>query len=576
MQTTMQNPPKKNIFKQKKFYQILLLVLLIVIILVSVVGPWYVRRSWPQLSGNLSVAGLTAPVTVIRDARGVAQIYAENEHDLFFSQGYVTAQDRLWQILFHKQFISGRLSEVVGERTLSIDRYYRTWQLRPIAEESYAKLSDETKKVLQDYVDGVNVYVDTHRDSLPLDFTVSGLPIEKYTPVDCLLWANFMAVHQAQNWTSELMRAQIIAKLGKQQAEDLLPPVLKNSPIIVPPGEYDWMASAKTLAESLGMPAKQQSVTGYPAEMDDYKWLLDKDLSSLDAPFNPMVDSNFWGSGAWAISGKYTKSGKPLLASDAHLNLLIPSFWYEIGLHGGRFNVTGFSFAGVPFIALGHNDRIAWGYTLMNPDVVDLYAEHVDDKAHPTKYEFKGKWYPFEKVVDEVIQVKGGQPFTQKLYFTRHGPLVPHFMSIFGDMNERWPLSRGANVWEGENQLALSWPMYEGNTVIETAMKMNLAGNWDEFRNAVKVWESLSLDFVYADVDGNIGFQAAGKIPIRNGKHSGLVPVPGWTGEYEHLGYIPGDMLPGYLNPESGYIAVANNVVASVDYPFSLTRDILL
>lgn len=571
----MQNVQNQNVQKKKmKWYVWVLLVILVIAVIVAALTPWYISRPWAQTTGNLNVAGLQEPVTVIRDARGVAQIYAENEHDLFFAQGYVTAQDRLWQILFHKQFISGRLSEVAGSRTLSIDRYFRTWQLYPIAVESYKKLSPETKQILQDYVDGVNIYVDTHRDALPMEFVISGLAIEKYTPVDCLLWANFMAVHQAQNWSPELMRAQIIAKLGEQQADDLLPAVLKDSPIIVPDGEYDWMTAAKGYAESLGMPTSQESVTGHPAEMDDYKWLIDEDLSSLDAPFNPMIDSTFWGSGAWVIGGEHTESGKPILASDAHLNLLIPSFWYEIGLHGGRFNVTGFSFAGVPFIALGHNDRIAWGYTLMNPDVVDLYAEKLDDKANPTKYEFEGEWYPFEKIVNEEIKVKGGETFTQKLYFTRHGPLVPHFMSIFGDMNERWPDSRGANVWQGEHTLALSWPMYEGNTVVETAMKMNLASNWDEFRDAVKVWESLSLDFVYADVDGNIGFQAAGKVPIRRPNHSGLAPVPGWTGEYEHLGYIPGDMLPGYLNPESGYIAVANNVVVSKDYPFSLTRDI--
>jgi penicillin G amidase len=558
----------------EKWYVRVILVLLIIAILLSVLVPWYVRRPWAQTSGNLTVDGLIAPVTVIRDTRGVPQIYAENEPDLFFAQGYVTAQDRLWQILFHKQFISGRMSEIVGERTLGLDRYFRTWQLHTIAEESYAKLDDDTKQILDYYVDGVNAYVDTHRDSLPLEFVLSGLPIEKYTPVDCLLWANFMAVHQAQNWSPELLRAQIIAKLGKTQADDLLPPVLAEAPIIVPPGSYEWMTAAKSHAQSLGLPTVQESITSHPAEMDDYQWLLDADLSSLEAPFNPMVDSSFWGSGAWVISGEHTASGKPILASDAHLNLLIPSFWYEIGLHGGRFNVTGFSFAGVPFIALGHNDRIAWGYTLMNPDVVDLYAERVDDKDNPTQYEFEGKWYPFEKIVHEEIKVKGGETFTQTLHFTRHGPLVPHFMSIFGDMEKNWPSTRGSNVWQGENVLALSWPMYEGNTVVESAMKLNLAGNWDEFHAAVKNWESLSLDFVYADVDGNIGFQAAGKVPIRRPNHSGLVPVPGWTGEYEHLGHIPVDMLPGYLNPESGFIAVANNVVVSEDYPFSLTRDI--
>ena len=570
----MQSVRKPNIFKQKNFYIGLVIVVLVVAILVTALGSWYVQRPWQQTSGNLKVDGLIAPVTVIRDERGVPQIYADNEHDLFFAQAYVTAQDRLWQILFHKQLISGRVSEIAGPTALSSDRYFRTWQLYPIAEESYKKLDDETKNILQAYADGVNAYVDTHRDSLPLEFTISGMPIEKYTAVDGLLWGNFMAVHQAQNWSVELLRAQIIAKMGEKQADDLLPPVLKEAPIIVPDGTYDWMTKAKGLAQSLGLPTSQESVTGVPPEMDDYKWLLNEVLSSLDAPYDPMIDSTYWGSGAWAISGKYTSTGKPILASDAHLNLIIPSFWYEIGLHGGGFDVSGFSFLGAPLVPLGHNNRIAWGYTLMNPDVVDLYAEKVDDKVHPTKYEFEGKWYPIEKVVHEQIKVKGAPTYTQDLYFTRHGPLVPHFMSIFGNMEERWPYSRGSAVWQGDNLLALSWPMFDGDTVVESVKKLDKASNWDEFRDAVKVWETLALDFVYADVDGNIGFQAAGKIPIRKPNHSGLVPVPGWTGEYEHLGYIPADMLPSYLNPPSGFIAVANNVVVSKDYPFSLTRDI--
>ena len=557
-----------------KWYVKTILIILVIAIVLSAVGIWYIRRPWAQVSGNISIPGLQAPVRVVRDARGVAQIYAENQHDLFLAQGYVTSQDRLWQIYFHKMFISGRLSEFSGDKTINLDKYFRTWGLERIAKESYPTLDQDTKDILQAYADGVNAYVDTHRDSLPVEFAITGLQIEKYTPVDGLLWGNFMAVHQALNWNYELLRAEIVAKLGEKSAEDLLPPVLKDAPLIIPPGEYPWMTAAQDYAQKIGLPRTQGNTSTVPAEMNDYAWLRNVSLESLRPEYNAMTDNSFgWGSGAWVIDGKHTASGKPMLASDAHLNLVIPSFWYEIGLHGGGFDVYGFSFAGVPFIALGHNNRIAWGYTLMNPDVVDLYIEKVDNKENPTKYEYKDAWYDM-KVINETIKVKGAAPTVLKLNFTRHGPLINHIAWVGDDEKQKWPTSRGDIVWDSTEPISLSWPMFEGNTVVESVHKLDLAQNWEEFRAAVKVWQTLSLDFVYADVDGNIGFQAAGTIPIRQPKHTGVVPVPGWTGEYEHLGFIPSELLPNLYNPKEGFIAIANNKIVSTDYPFNITYDL--
>ncbi len=556
----------------KKWYGKVLSGLLILVVLVSAAGTWAVVNPWPQHSGNLSVAGLTAPVTVVRDARGVAQIYAENEHDLFFAQGYVTAQDRLWQIYFNKMFISGRLSEFAGNKTLDSDRRTRIWGLERIAKESYPKLDPETQTILKDYADGINAYVDTHRNNLPLEFAITGLQIEPYTPVDGLLWGNFMALHQALNWGYELFRAEVVAKLGEKAAEDLLPPVLKEAPIIVPPGDYPWMTAAQDYAKTLGLPRSQGNISTIPPEVNNYAWL--RDISMEPPAYDPMNDLNFgWGSGAWVIDGKHTTTGKPILASDAHLNLAAPSFWYEIGLHGGRFDVSGFSFAGVPLVALGHNNKIAWGFTLMNPDVVDLYMEKLDDKDNPTKYEYKGEWYDLKKV-QETIKVKGQEPVNLDIYFTRHGAIANDLMALTDNVEKAWPQTRSASIWSGDEAIALSWPVYDGNTVLDAAVKLDLAQNWNQFRAAVSTWQSLSLDFVYADVDGNIGFQAAGTVPIRNPKHSGLVPVPGWTGEYEHSGFVPGEMMPGFLNPEKGFIAIANNKVVSDEYPFSFTKDI--
>lgn len=555
----------------KKWFVRVVVILLIVVIVVSGFGAWYVTRPFAQVSGNLKVAGLIAPVTVIRDGRGVPQIYAENEHDLFFAQGYITSQDRLWQIYFHKMFISGRLSEFIGNKTYLSDRNARIWGLERIAKESYPKLSKETQTILTDYAAGVNAYVDTHRDSLPLEFTITGLQIEPYTAVDGLLWGNFMALHQAMNWNYELFRAEITAKLGEKFAEDLLPPVLKEAPIIVPDGNYPWMTAAQDYAQKLGMPRTQAKVPTLPEDASTLDWL--KNVTIPVPEYDAMNDLSFgWGSGAWVVDGQHSATGKPILASDAHLNLVTPSFWYEIGLHGGRFDVTGFSFAGVPLIALGHNNKISWGYTLMNPDVVDLYMEKLDNKEKPTKYLYQDKWYDLKKI-HETIKIKGEAPSELDLYFTRHGFIANQLMELNSDTDTYWPSSRNWAVWSGSESMALSWPVTDGNTVLDAALKLNLAQNWDDFHNAVKDWQSLSLDFVYADVDGNIGFQAAGTIPIRNAKHSGLLPVPGWTGEYEHLGTIPGDMLPNFKNPKEGFIAIANNKVVSNNYPFSFTQD---
>ncbi|CAG0933460.1 penicillin amidase [Thermoflexales bacterium] len=504
----------------RKWLTRIIIGLFILAIILTSVAIWLVVRSWPQTSGTIQVSGLQAPVQVFRDKWGVPNIYADNEPDLFFAQGYVHAQDRLWQMEMIRRLGSGMLSEIIGEETVSIDRIMRTMGLRRAAEQSLPKLNSESRAVLDTYARGVNTFIETHRDRLPVEYTILGVSPAPWTAVDSLLVGNILALNMSLNQEEEILRAQVVAKIGESAAGELFQPD-KNMPFIVPEEMlgYRWLKNA-------------------PDEFATVKeWLGDNSFLS-------------WGSNNWVVQGSRTVSGKALLANDTHLGLQMPSAWYENGLHGGRFSSTGFTIPGVPLIIFGHNQRIAWGGTNLDPDVQDYYIEKFDDRKNPTQYEFMGQWYKLETVT-ETIEVKGAQPVNFTIFLTRHGPIM--------NFTE-----------QAEEPAVLRWNLYEGSQVFNSIIQLNLASNWNEFHVALQEWDALSQNMVYADVDGNIGYQATGKIPIRGPKHSGAVPVPGWTGEYEWQGFIPYEKLPFFLNPSSGFIATANNQVTPDGYPYQL------
>jgi penicillin amidase len=503
------------------------LVLLALIVALAGAMSWFVHRPWPQVKGEIAVQGLTAPVQVIRDTWGVPHIYAEDEHDLFFAQGYVHAQDRLWQMEFNRRIGNGTLSAALGEATLDTDRFLRTLGLRRAAEKDLALMDGETRAILQAYADGVNAYIETHRDRLPLEFTILGIDPAPWTPVDTLAWGKVMAYSLCGNYDYELLRARIIAELGAEAAQQLLPPYTGGAPVVVPP------------------------------EARSYNWLRGTHADNPDALAAWLGGSNAdWGSNNWVVHGSRTATGKPFLANDMHLGLDMPSIWYENGLHGGAFDVVGYSFPGVPMVIVGHNQRIAWGVTTLPADVEDFYIEKLDDPANPTKYEFKGEWQDLQ-VVREIIEVKGGQPETLDVFITRHGPIMN---DVLDGMEDAEPL-------------ALQWTALEGTYLFKGVFLIDLATGWDEFRQALSFWDAPSQNFVYADVEGNIGYQSPGKIPIRAAGHQGLVPVPGWTGEYEWQGFIPFDALPRSLNPPAGFLVSANNKVTTDDYPYHLAYE---
>jgi penicillin amidase len=506
---------------------VILVVLLIVSAVLAGVGTWFVRRPWPQVSGTLTVAGLSEPVRVIRDQWGIPHIYAENEHDLTFAQGYVHAQDRLWQMDFNRRVASGALSDACGDATLEIDRFMRTLGLRRAAEKDWEVLDDDTRVALEAYAEGVNAYIDSHRDRLPLEFTILGADPVPWTPIDSIAIGKVMAYSLSANYEFELLRSRIIAELGEEAAQQLLPPYPDGAPVIIPP------------------------------EARSYAWLREAGFDALDSVSalvgRVRLDR---GSNSWVIDGSRTETGDAMLANDTHLGLDMPSIWYENGLHGAGFDTVGFIFPGIPLVVIGHNANIAWGVTNLPADVQDFYIERLDDPDNPRKYEFMREWRDLE-VVRETIDVKDCEPEVIDVLITHHGPI----------MNE------AIGAPEDADPLALQWTALDGTQIIRSVRLLDLASNWEEFREAVSYWDVPSQNLVYADVQGNIGYQTPGKIPVRAPGHQGLVPVPGWTGEYEWQGYIPYDELPSVLNPPTGFLVTANNKVVPDDYPNHLAYE---
>jgi penicillin amidase len=360
---------------------------------------------------------------------------------------------------------------------------------------------------------------------------------EPWTVADSLSWLKFMSWTLSVNWESELLRAQLIRRIGPELAAELEPDYPDEQPRIVPPGEN----LASLAAQARGRAEAARSFTG-PAAGDGL------------------------GSNNWVLSGERSVSGAPLLANDMHLPIALPAIWYENHLVGGELNVTGVSFPGLPGVVAGHNGRVAWGFTNGFPDVQDLYIEHLRRTADAgVQVEFQGAWYD-ARVIPEEIQVKNGDPVVEEVIVTRHGPIIN---SLAPDLAGPGLTGDDEDEPEFAEGLALRWTSLEPDNMIDSLRSMNCARNCHEFREALRRWTSPTQNTVYADTEGNIGYSFPGKVPIR-AKGTGRVPVPGWTDEYEWTGYVPFEELPHIVNPPQGYVATANNRVADDDYPHEL------
>ncbi|MCA1900304.1 MAG: penicillin acylase family protein [Chloroflexi bacterium] len=572
-----------------------LLAVVIFALIVAAGGTFYFKRylpqtvapkSFPQIEGEIQLDGLDGAVDIYRDGMGIPHIYASTTHDLFFAQGYVHAQDRFWQMDTWRHVGSGSLSEMFGKGQVKTDAFLRTLGWRRVAEQEWESLSPESKEILQAYADGVNAYLkDREAEAVSLEYAVLGLlspdyKIQPWTPINSLTWGKAMAWDLGGNMDEEIERAILLKTLSPEQVAELFPEYPADYPVIVPEmgGQSNRQSPTQSPITNYQSPTLRQGsgqVTNLPALQS-----LAEDLARMEnilGPKGPDIGSN-----SWAVSGKRTNTGKPLLANDMHLGIQMPSIWYQVALHCAPkseacpFEVTGFSFAGVPGVVAGHNDRIAWAFTNLGPDVQDLFIEKVNPE-NPNQYEADGKWADFE-IIEETINVVGGEPVTISIRVSRHGPVISETYGPLKDETdpkdpEDVPFKEEAGIDLPEHYvIALSWTALTPSSPFEAIWGFNLAQNWEEFREAARTFHVPAQNLLYADVDGNIGYQTPGMIPIRkNG--DGMYPVPGWTGEYDWTGFIPFEELPYAFNPPSGYIVAANNQAHPRGYPYLITKE---
>jgi len=548
-----------------RFLLIFLLILLIVGVFTAISAPaitrMVARRSFPQIDGEIQNSGLDGPIDIYRDSYGVPHIYASSIHDLMFAQGFVHAQDRFWQMDFWRHQGSGRLSELLGANTLDTDKFLRTLGWERIAEEEFAQMDPEMQAIFEAYAEGVNAYL-AERQGSALSLEYAFLPLinpgyepQLWTPINTLTWAKAMAWELGSSkLNNEITYAMLLHDLPQETIDFLLPPYPEDHPVIVPNPHLasTFDANSSNQAELL--------TTIYPA-LEEAKQLITANGAHL---------SDEIGSNNWVISGELTESGVPLLANDMHLAAQMPSIWYENGLHCApiseecSYEAIGFSFAGTPGIVAGHNANVAWGFTNVGPDVVDLYIEKINPQ-NPNQYEFQGEWVDME-INTEMIEVAGSDPIELTVRLTHHGPLITEVYGLEDFRNV-------AGVDLPENYaLSIRWTALDPTCLMCAIWGFDTATNWDEFRTAAAQFSAPSQNIVYADLSGNIGYQTPGIIPIRAEGHSGQYPVPGWTGEYEWQRYIPFEELPYAFNPPEGYIASANNAVVGPAYPYLISQ----
>ncbi len=566
----------------------LLAALLVVVLVVALVGTvavggllaWVSSRSQPQVAGTLNVPGLAAPVEVIRDESGIAHLYADTPDDLFLAQGFVHASERMWQMEVFRHIGAGRLSELFGESQLDTDRFIRTLGWRQAAERDLAALDAPTMRVLERYAAGVNAWLDQSGDRRGLAFVVTGLQAgkssgldgydpEPWTPLDTVTFAKLQAWSLGGNYDAELFRLLADARLGDAALTDLLVPGYPDgAPTITTTDDLVGAPAAPGAAAGAGPPASGSTLNG-PARLDERTLAGIGRLAAIGDGIGALAGFTSGGtalghpgvgSNNWVVAPGKSATGRALLANDPHLGVQMPSIWYMNALHcrvvspACPYDVAGVTFPSAPGVILGHNGRIAWGATNTGPDVQDLFVE-TPDPANPANYLYKGESVPFETRA-ETISVAGGDPVTITVRATVHGPILNDVVPELADAAQLY---------------AFRWTaLVEPDGLISTFLAVNVASTFDEFRAAFRDYVAPAQNFVYADIDGNIGLQVPGRIPVRPAGDDGRRPVDGASGEHDWTGYVPFAELPALYNPPDGLIVTANNNPVDGAYPYHL------
>jgi penicillin amidase len=477
------------------------------------------RAVLAQLEGQIAIPGLRQPVEVLRDRWGVPHIYAQNQDDLFFAQGFVAAQDRLFQMDMWRRIAVGETAEVLGRESLVRDRMARLLKYRGDMDAEWTSYSADTQRIVTAFTRGINAYIDHIGDRLPIEFQIAGYRPKKWQPADCLGRTALLPV--AQNLRHEVARARLVAAIGVEQTLQVMP---TDPPVPL------------TLAPGLDLSGIDQSLlAGYKAITDSIEFAGDGG-----------------GSNNWVVDATRSASGKPLLASDPHRSLAVPSLRYLVHLNAPGWNVIGSGEPALPGVAIGHNQRIAWGFTIVMTDQADIIVEQLKPD-NPNQYKAGDRWEEVQSI-HETVQVKGAEPAVLDLRSTRHGPIIHE---------------------DRERHLAyaLRWVGTEpGTAAYLGSLAIDRAGNWSDFLAAVKRWKTPSENIVYADVDGNIGWVAAALSPIRKG-YNGLLPVPGAGGQYRWDGFLDVHDLPQSLNPADHFLATANHKILPPGYSREIAYD---
>jgi penicillin G amidase len=543
--------------------RIFLWILAIVVVPLASVAWWFVYRPLPRLDGTINVPGLQKEVVVERDGWGVPHIRASSLEDLAEGQGYIMAQDRLWQMDLLRRVSRGQLSEILGPATLDVDKQFRTLGFGRAAERDVSQMDPSSRALMEAYARGINRFIDQHQDQLPIEFSLLKYKPQPWKASDSLVIAGYMYQTLTNTWEEELNRATVAERVGWERARDLfsqdasMDHFVVGDPNVVNDGsqhsrvdpndeddEDDDMGPDTVLKAS----ATGSLDDAAPETFPDLTSALGRSMRDFLAESRRDIRRGL-GSNNWVVSGDHTATGKPILANDTHLELSIPPIWYEVHLTAPGWNVKGFTLPGAPLVVIGHNDRIAWGFTNNGADVQDLYIETFNPAA-ADEYRVNGKWMKAQ-VFDETIHVKGQPDEHLPVTVTRHGPVVRR---------------------QNGKAYALRWTATEPGGLANTYTLLGKTQNWEEFRSVMKrVWGP-GQNAVYADVKGNIGYIMAARVPIRKKGH-GEVPMPGDVDDYEWTGYVPFDQLPQALNPDSGLIVTANARVVGPAYkPFLTDR----
>jgi len=479
---------------------------------------WLSRKRLPQIEGKINLPGLDSPVEVLRDRWGIPHIYAANLHDLYFAQGFVHAQDRLFQMELNRRVARGKLSELFGELSLDTDRTARTFGFYRLGCADWANASDDLRQIILAYTQGVNAYLEYPGKKLPVEFTLLRHQPEAWTPEDTMAFTRVMVWQLSHAWYGEVIRAQLAEKVGDEHAAELEIQYPALNPLTLPKGiEFNRLNN-------------------------------DELLSKVGGPYL----SQGKGSNSWVICAERSASGSAVLCNDMHLQLSLPALWYEVHLVAPGMNVTGVSLPGVPMILVGHNEHIAWGMTLAFTDCEDLFIEKFDP-GDPHRYQFGDTWREAE-VIPETIPVKGrAEPHIENVVVTHHGPVISDVIGV------------------SEQRVAVNSMALRTGKAFQGWMELNQAANWDDFVAAMRLIEAPQLNVTYADTEGNIGYWVTGRVPIR-AKGEGDVPAPGWTGEYEWTGEVPFKEMPHAFNPEQGFIVSCNHKIVPDDYPYFLGK----